>query len=144
MNYEFLIFVIIAVGALFFVVPESLKSVVEDFKFIFSSGSWQEIKKERHDKHFYWSFFIAIFIQTVFTALHLMQFHSFEWYESLFLMTLALLFINYSREGYLQWKRGKDKNGNWRISFSWRDIRFGGYGGFTGSIVASIVASIIF
>ena len=139
MNYEFLIFVIIALGALYFVVPESLKSVVEDFKFIFSPGSWQEIKRERHDKHFYYTFFIALIIQTVFSWLHIMQFDEHLWYESLFLVTFGSLMLNFCREGYLQYKKGRDKDGNWKIPFSWRDIRFGAYGGFVASIVSSII-----
>ena len=138
MNYEFLIFVTIAICALYFVAPESLKSVIEDFKFIFSPGSWQEIKRERLDKHFYYTFFIVFTAQAVFSWLHMMQFDELLWYESLFLTTFGSLMLNFCREGYLQYKKGRDNAGNW-IPFSWRDIRFGVYGGFIASIVSSII-----
>lgn len=143
MNYEFLIFVILAFSAMFYVIPDAWTSILSDFKLLFSSNTWTIIKKERYDKHFKWSFLISFGLQTLMILLHIMQFHTHEWYESLFLMSFGLCLINSCREGYLQVKGGRDKEGNWIIPFSWGDIRFGTYGGFFGSLTSSLVLSLI-
>ena len=140
---EFLIFILIAFSAMFFVIPETWKSILSDFKLLVSSNAWATIKKERYDKHFYWSFLISFGLQTLMILLHIMQFHTHEWYESLFLMSFCLCLINSCREGYLQVKGGRDKNGDWIVLFSWGDIRFGTYGGFFGSLASSLVLSLI-
>jgi len=56
MNYEFLIFVLLAFTGMFLIIPETWKSILSDFKLLGSPNAWSTIKKERYDKHFYWSF----------------------------------------------------------------------------------------
>jgi hypothetical protein len=143
MNYEFLIFVLLAFTGMFLIIPETWKSILSDFKLLSLPNAWTTIKKERYDKHFYWSFLISFSLQTLMILLHIMQFHTHEWYESLFLMSFGLCLINSCREGYIQFKGGRDDEGNWNIQFSWGDIRFGTYGGFFGSLASSLVLSLL-
>jgi hypothetical protein len=143
MNYEFLIFTLIAFSAMFAIIPDVCKSILSDFKLLGSSNAWATIKKERYDKHFKWSFLISFGLQTLMILLHIMQFHTHEWYESLFLMSFGLCLTNSCREGYKQVNGGRDKEGNWIVPFSFGDIRFGTYGGFFGSLASSLVLSLI-
>lgn len=96
--------------------------------------SMAEIKKDNQDKHFLYSLPIGAvgFLAMMFFNKWFDQ-GIIEWVGSWFIAGLFGWFVNVARE----WHYEDVEAG---ILFDYRDVRFGGYGSFTGALLVVIIS----
>lgn len=90
--------------------------------------TWEQIQEENHDKHFRYTLFLIWGLTPL--VMHFTHLYGIPWYEYAMIAVLSGGFgwsINAIREMYHSGRR-KD------IPYSYRDVRFGGYGGLIGGI----------
>jgi len=119
-------------------------TVLKDFVLLFTD--YATIKRERHDRHAFFSILIisGLFIGAVLLELkYPLQITTSPYWTYLFFGGFAAWIVNWLREAFLQ-----KKGGTWTVDgevenivpFSYRDVRFGTYGGV---IAAALIGALI-
>ena len=119
-----------------------LMLIVEDHKMPFTKTGRAEIKRSAHQKHYFRSeYIIAILMLSGQSIDHYFETDYFQVQDVGFFgcVIMGWLFAiagNFVREWYYSEFKGK--------KWEFRDIRFGGYGGRDGAIIAYLIISLIF
>lgn len=121
-------------------IPDFFKAVWGDYKMIFSGTGRETIEEENHAEHFFYSAVIISLLFGFALAFDLVQLRSWGMIGSGFLGWFLMMVFNWYIEVRRQTKGGKEKNGQWKVPYDPRDIRFGGYGGgWAGFVVYNVV-----
>lgn len=114
---------------------ELFSEIGKDFKLMFSKSGRAEIVKENHHKHLFITMAIVAAAQAL--TLYLGQTHPMMIFILGFFLSLL---ANLPREIYLDYVTRKQHGYS---IFSWRDVRYGVYGGFLGAAIVWAIGVLI-
>ncbi|MBF6607136.1 MAG: hypothetical protein ITG00_00160 [Flavobacterium sp.] len=161
MNIYILIFLVVLVGAIILGlatgkiknrVPFKLwgRLVWEDHKMPWTASGRAEIKRSTHDDHYICTGLIAVAVTMLLAIIDsVLGTHYFQvkYFSLPITMVLGWFFgfvINWIIEGRQERATGEVSPGLYWGNFEWADVRFGGYGGRDGALIAWLIIQAIF